>query len=442
LRVVSRTSAFQFKGEKKDMRAIGQALNATHLIEGSVRKAGERVRITVQLIRADDGTNMWSENYDRELIDVFGIQEEIGRAIATSFNMRLGLAPGERLVSDRPADQETYELYLRGLTAFRTRSRQELELLGQVVERDPNFAPGWSMLAQARLEMGLYFERRGEASKRGPLRDGAETAARRAIALAPGYAGGYAALASITAERGKWIEAMDLFKQGLARDPEDPELLGDYGAALRRLGYLKESLAAKEQQHLLDPLVPLYNRQRAELLLTNGQADAGVGELERLHRQNNAGVLLVLPAAYAQQGRFAEAADLFDTLSSGALPYLPISLPGPWSKLLRKLCVRRRTSWSLPRSCRISIRNFISSMPTQAHRNGCSTGPRSPSRRGTTLVWVAYGGRCHRAFARLSGSRRSSATPALSTTGRRAGGRICASPSAPTISPASEIKRE
>jgi TolB-like protein len=114
LRVVARTSAFQFKGEKKDMRAIAQALNATHLIEGSVRKAGERVRITVQLIRADDGTNMWSENYDRELIDVFAIQEEIGRAIATSFNMRLGLAPGENLVSNRTQNLGTYQDFLKG----------------------------------------------------------------------------------------------------------------------------------------------------------------------------------------------------------------------------------------------------------------------------------------------------------------------------------------
>ena len=77
LRVVARTSAFQFKGENKDLRAVGQALGATHLIEGSVRKAGTRVRITAQLIKTDDGTHIWSENYDRELTDVFAIQEDI-----------------------------------------------------------------------------------------------------------------------------------------------------------------------------------------------------------------------------------------------------------------------------------------------------------------------------------------------------------------------------
>jgi len=82
LRVVARTSAFQFKDANKDMRIVGQALGATHLIEGSVRKAGNRVRITAQLIKTDDGTHIWSENYDRELTDVFAIQEDIAQAIA------------------------------------------------------------------------------------------------------------------------------------------------------------------------------------------------------------------------------------------------------------------------------------------------------------------------------------------------------------------------
>ena len=94
LRVVGRTSAFQFKGEKKDLRAIGQALIATHLLEGSVRKAGTRVRIAVQLIKTDDGKQIWSESYDRELTDVFAIQEDIATAIAGALRMPLGLETG------------------------------------------------------------------------------------------------------------------------------------------------------------------------------------------------------------------------------------------------------------------------------------------------------------------------------------------------------------
>src|SRR5258706_121723 len=96
LRVVARTSAFQFKDEKKDMRAVGQALGATHLIEGSVRKEGNRVRITAQLIEAEDGTHIWTENYDRELTGVFAVQEDIATAIAGALRTPLGLRPGGR----------------------------------------------------------------------------------------------------------------------------------------------------------------------------------------------------------------------------------------------------------------------------------------------------------------------------------------------------------
>ena len=136
------------------------------------------MRIAAQLVKADDGVNVWAESYDRELADVFAIQEEIARAIATSLRMPLGLKPGENLVANRPKDQQTYELYLKGVNALRLRTRQELDLLDQVVLRDPNFAPGWAKLAQARLEMQSFFERMGEDAKRASLVESAEAAAR------------------------------------------------------------------------------------------------------------------------------------------------------------------------------------------------------------------------------------------------------------------------
>jgi len=318
LRVVARESAFQFKGEKKDVRAVGQALGATHLIEGSVRKVGDRVRIAAQLVKADDGVNVWANSYDREMTDVFAIQEDIARAIATSLRMPLGLKPGENLISNRTVDQQTYELYLKGVNALRTRSRQELDLLEQVVARDPNYAPGWAALTQARLEMRVYYERRGEDSKKGPLLEEAETSARKAIALAPDYAGGYAALAAVNSNRGKHQEAIDLFMQGLARDPDDPELLNAYSGMLWSLGYLKKALEQQEKVTLLEPLVPLYNRQRAQLLLTTGMTEAGVKELDLLNRQNVGSAGLFLAQIYAQQGRFAEAADQFDKTFASA----------------------------------------------------------------------------------------------------------------------------
>jgi TolB-like protein len=317
LRVVARTSAFEFKNQNRNIQSIGQQLNATHLIEGSVRKAGERVRITVQLIKADDGTQIWSENYDRELTDIFAIQEEIGRAIATSFNMRIGLAPGERLVSDRAKDQETYDLYLRGRALYRSRGpgvQQALELLEQVVARDPNFAPGWAWLSQVRGNEALFFSRSGDESKLGTIRESAESAARKAIELAPEYSGGYAALGLVTANRrGTWMEVIDLYKKGLAIDSNDPELLNNYGGTLIKLGYLKEGLEARERVHLLEPLVPIYARQRAQTLFATDRADEGLSEFERLILVNRGRGIAYAPflswAALAHHGRFGEAAD-------------------------------------------------------------------------------------------------------------------------------------
>src|SRR6185295_16210473 len=111
--VIGRTSAFAFKGQNQDLRMIGQALGTTHLIEGSVRKAGTRVRITAQLIIADNGAHLWTENYDRELSDIFAVQEDIATAIAAALRVPLGLKPGEMLISSRIADPDIYEQYLR-----------------------------------------------------------------------------------------------------------------------------------------------------------------------------------------------------------------------------------------------------------------------------------------------------------------------------------------
>jgi TolB-like protein len=120
LRVVARTSAFEFKSKNVNIKTMGEQLGATHLIEGSVRKAGNRLRITAQLIKADDGTHIWAKDYDRELTDVFAVQEDITRAITTSLRMPLGLKPGENLVNNRKIDPIPYTNYLRVTRVDRT----------------------------------------------------------------------------------------------------------------------------------------------------------------------------------------------------------------------------------------------------------------------------------------------------------------------------------
>ena len=121
LSVVARSSAYEFKGKNQNARTIGQQLHATHLIEGSVRKAGDQLRISAELVKADDGVTIWSNSYDRQLRDVFAVQEDIARAVATSLHMTLGLKPGEELVNHRQIDPALHDQYLRAKNLVRSR---------------------------------------------------------------------------------------------------------------------------------------------------------------------------------------------------------------------------------------------------------------------------------------------------------------------------------
>ena len=192
LRVLARTSAFEFKGQNHNIRTIGEALGASHLIEGSVRKAGDRVRITAQLIKAQDGTHLWSENYNRDLTDVFAVQEDIAQAIAEALRVPLGLKQGEALVRNRTGDLVSYEQYLRSRALVRARGTsitEAIEVLEPLVACDPTFAPAWALLAHAYFLLPSY----DPAARTGSLDearrfvqsayDKAEVAARRAIKL-------------------------------------------------------------------------------------------------------------------------------------------------------------------------------------------------------------------------------------------------------------------
>jgi TolB-like protein/Tfp pilus assembly protein PilF len=314
LNVVARTSSFQFKGQNTDVRAIGQSLGATHLIEGSVRKAGIQVRITAQLIRTDTGAHLWTESYDRELKDVFATQEDIAQAIAGALQVPLGLKQGENLVSSRTNDFESYDSYLRARGLYRAREIGEaVKLLEPAVVRDPGFAPAWALLAHSYNLLPNYSEvlrqdsipeaRRAIQS----LNTKAETAAREAIRLDPRYAGGYSALADMRTLRGNWKEAEDLYRQALALDPANPETLSRYEVFLIDTGRLKEALAVGERLRILEPFVPVYSSNAGLFMQLNGQDEASIALL-----QATPGAALVrntaLARAYAAAGRNAEAA--------------------------------------------------------------------------------------------------------------------------------------
>ncbi len=319
LHIVARTSAFQFKGQNRDVQAIAQQLHATHVIEGSVRKQGDRVRITAELIRADNGLQLWSENYDRQLTDIFAIQEEIAQAIAASLRVPLGLGQGESLVPNRTGDLESYQQYLHARAMVRARTLTDaIAVLEPVVAKDPQFAPASALLGQAYALLPIFssIARNDPASQaRAPIQsflDKGETAARRAIQSDAKNASGYAGLALLRAQRGKWLEADDLFRQALALDPNDPEALNYYSVMLANLGLLKDALRLRERLRALEPFVPIYNILTASIMRTSGQDQAAIPILEATPPDPAVSYLrnLYLAWAYTGVGRYAEAADV------------------------------------------------------------------------------------------------------------------------------------
>lgn len=355
LRVVGRSSAFQFKGQNKDLRAIGKALSTRYLIDGSVRKAGDRVRIASQLVEAENGVQLWSETYDRQLTDIFAIQEDIAQAIAVALRVPLGLRQGEGLVRNRTNDAASYDDYLRAKALFRARGLDRLteaaKLLEQVVARNPDFAPGWALMAQVYDKIPTY----DPALNSGSVNEGrrvvdaslprAEAAARRAIELDADLADGYVSLGLVQRDRWRLLPVEDLFKQALALDPNNPEVLHFYGEMLAEVGRLKEALAMLQHLRALEPFVPVFNLSTALVLAETGQNDAAIAML-RAMPPDDVNRAFFLPAIYAAAGRYSEAADALLSAPSGLSPR---EMEEEAARLLRTAPVAAGSRQTLPR---------------------------------------------------------------------------------------------
>ena len=191
LRVIGRTSSFQFKGRNEDLRVIGEKLNVAHILEGSVRKSGEKVRITAQLIRAADGSHLWSETYDRTLDDIFVVQDDIAGEVVKA--LKLTLLGTTSMTRSRPVDSEAYNLALQGRFFLERRGQEDLEravdYFRRSRERDPDYAPAWAGLSRAyarQADNGFV-----------PAADGyrrAREAAEKALALDPQLADAHLAM--------------------------------------------------------------------------------------------------------------------------------------------------------------------------------------------------------------------------------------------------------
>jgi TolB-like protein/Tfp pilus assembly protein PilF len=264
LRVIARTSAFRFRGEQ-DRRKIGEGLQVGTVLEGSVRKAGNRLRITVQLIDLGDDSYLWSERYDREMTDVFAIQDEISAAIVDQLKVSLGSHPAAR----RPAPiLAAYEAVLEGRHYWYRFAPADLAKALECFERAVSIDPGY---AEAHVGMAHSYVLLAGLSLAEPTKvlPKAKAAAERAIEMDPTLAQAHSAMAqAVIWSEHAWPEAGQHFRRAVALAPGRALVHIAYGALyLRPLGRLQEALSEIDRALEQDPLSPLFRTERGVTLL-------------------------------------------------------------------------------------------------------------------------------------------------------------------------------
>ncbi len=280
LKVTSRTSSFSLRGESLDTFEIGQRLDVAYVIEGTVRREADQVRISVQLVKADDGFHVWSQSYDAQLRDIFKLQEDISQAIADALAVTLGV----RQVTVAPAttDMQAYERYLRGRQLFTQRGANlaaARDLLQQAVEIDPQFADAWAALA------GTWYVWRSYAGAPQGVDTTAraEEAAARALAINPQHPGALSVSARLAADRGDRRRHAELIAQALAIEPNNANTWLWQGLGQFEVGHLRAAHASFVQAQQLDPLSGLQIGWLGITTHLLGDGPAGEAMLQQAH---------------------------------------------------------------------------------------------------------------------------------------------------------------
>jgi len=273
LHVASRTSAFSFRGSNTPIPEIAEALDVAHVLEGSVRKQGNRVRITAQLIRADTDGHVWSETFDRELVDIFEVQEEIAQSITDA----LGEVLGTRQVSVTAptSDLDAYERFLRGRARFHQRIEfaEAVEDLEFAVSQDPSFGQAWVYLAAANYVAPGYD---ADTFDYVAMRADARRAVQRARSLLPGDPMVLAVDAMLRADDGEQVVALELVREAAAMRSQDSTPVLWLGLSLYVAGYVGEAVGVFERAVERDPLVGINHGSLALAYLASGREQDAV----------------------------------------------------------------------------------------------------------------------------------------------------------------------
>jgi len=353
VQVASRTASFQFKDTTMDIDSIGETLNVNTVLEGSVRKAGEQLRVTAQLINVSDGYHIWSEGFDRELKDVFGIQKEIAENVAKAFKLSMGSEQEETVTRQPTQNIEAYEFYLRGRRHFYQFSdqgwKQAREDFSRAIDLDPDYALAYAGLAdcfsfiymyadsavsirlqaetnsrlalQLAPELALVHASRGLALSYSTRQNEAERAFERAVELDPKLFDAYYFHGRYAFTKGKLEKAAELFEKATEVRPDDYQALALLAQVYRALG--KEELRNEARKRTLEVIEKRLetspNDARALCfgsvnLFEAGQTEKGMEWLERAKssQSNDALNLYNVACVYSTIGEIEDALDCLE----------------------------------------------------------------------------------------------------------------------------------
>ena len=311
LKVIARTSVMKYKEASKSVGEIGRELKVGTILEGSVRKAGGRLRITIQLIDVGSESPIWSQKYDRELEDVFKIQTDIAERVAEALKVQL-LTENRTLIQQKaPEDIGAYVLYLRGRYHWSRRNKEDLEkaiaYFGEAIEKDPNYALAHAGMADCYTLMGrhLYLPAKEAFSK-------ARDFANRALELNNDLAEAHTSLAAVLfIYDWEWDAAEDQFKRAIQLNPNYATAHYWHSVLLQTTGRLQESVTAAEKAQVLDPLSPVIGMGVVQAYFFSGQYDKAVEECHRYLDMDPSFVVArdFLVHLHVQNGLFEEAAE-------------------------------------------------------------------------------------------------------------------------------------
>ena len=308
LHVAARTSAFSFKGSKVDAREIGRRLNVGTILEGSVRKAGDRLRITAQLINAADGYQLWSERYDRRMDDIFDIQDEISLAIVDALKVKLLGEEKAALLKRRTESKKAYECYLKGRFYWNKRTveglKKGVEYFRQAIDIDPGYAAAYAGLSDSYIILSA----REELS----LEDGfakAKVAATTALKIDDTLAEAHASLAHAMLHHWDWTEAEREFQRAFELNPNYPSAHHWYSEYLLATSRFEEAIAEVKRAQELDPLSLIINQHIADILYRARRYDESIEQSRKtLEMDSNFWLShLILGEAYGEKGMYEEA---------------------------------------------------------------------------------------------------------------------------------------